>query len=117
MIAASSRIGLMEMSYPRRATVGVPVGKLTIGGGRQVVVQSMITEETRNIDACVDQILRLHAAGCEIVRVTTPTIAEARCLEEIRSKVRESGAYVPLVADVHHQGSPIAVEVAKYVDK
>ena len=105
------------MTYPRRATIGVPVGKLTIGGGRQVVVQSMITEETRNIDACVEQILRLHDAGCEIVRVTTPTLAEARCLEEIRAKVRERGADVPLVADVHHQGSPIAVEVAKHVDK
>lgn len=117
MSETSSRIVGMEMTYPRRATIGVPVGKLTIGGGRQVVVQSMITEETRNIDACVEQILRLHDAGCEIVRVTTPTLAEARCLEEIRAKVRERGADVPLVADVHHQGSPIAVEVAKHVDK
>ena len=107
----------MEATYPRRTTVGVPVGNLVIGGGRQVVVQSMITEETRNVDACVEQILELHAAGCELVRVTTPTIAEARCLEEIRAKVRERGAEAPLVADVHHQGSAIAVEVAKYVDK
>lgn len=105
------------MTYTRRATVAVPVGKVTIGGGRTVVVQSMITEETRNVDACVEQILALHDVGCEIVRVTTPTMAEARCLEEIRAKVREAGAEVPLVADVHHQGSPIAVEVAKHVDK
>ena len=107
----------MEPIYSRRATVGVPIGNLVIGGGRQIVVQSMITEETRNVDACVEQILQLHSAGCELVRVTTPTMAEARCLEEIRAKVRERGAEVPLVADVHHQGSPIAVEVAKYVDK
>jgi (E)-4-hydroxy-3-methylbut-2-enyl-diphosphate synthase len=107
----------MQPVFPRRVTVGVPVGNLVIGGGRQIVVQSMITEETRNVDACVEQILELHDAGCEIVRVTTPTLAEARCLEEIRAKVRERGADVPLVADVHHQGSPIAVEVAKYVDK
>jgi len=105
------------MTYSRRPTVAVPVGKVTIGGGRAVVVQSMITEETRNVDACVDQILALHNVGCEIVRVTTPTLAEARCLEEIRAKVRETGAVVPLVADVHHQGSPIAVEVAKHVEK
>ena len=107
----------MQPVFQRRATKAVPVGKVVIGGGRQVVVQSMITEETRNVDACVEQIVELHEAGCEIVRVTTPTIAEARCLEEIRAKVRERGADVPLVADVHHQGSPIAVEVAKHVDK
>jgi len=105
------------MTYARRQTVAVPVGKVVIGGGRTIAVQSMITEETRNVDACVEQILSLHNAGCEIVRVTTPTMAEARCLEEIRAKVLEAGAEVPLVADVHHQGSPIAVEVAKYVDK
>jgi (E)-4-hydroxy-3-methylbut-2-enyl-diphosphate synthase len=105
------------MTYTRRQTVAVPIGKVTIGGGRTVVVQSMITEETRNVDACVAQILALHDVGCEMVRVTTPTLAEARCLEDIRAKVREAGADVPLVADVHHQGSPIAVEVAKHVDK
>ncbi|MDQ2986324.1 MAG: (E)-4-hydroxy-3-methylbut-2-enyl-diphosphate synthase [Armatimonadota bacterium] len=107
----------MQMTFSRRATVGVPVGKLMIGGGRPVVVQSMITAETRNVEACVEQIIELHDAGCELVRVTTPTLAEAKCLQEIRAKVRERGADVPLVADVHHQGSPIAVEVAKHVDK
>lgn len=88
-----------------------------MGGGHPVVVQSMITEETRNVDACVDQIIALHEAGCEIVRVTTPTLGEAECLEAIRAKVTERHGYVPLTADVHHQGTAIAVEAAKHVDE
>ena len=88
-----------------------------MGGGHPVVVQSMITEETRNIDACVEQIIALHKVGCEIVRVTTPTLGEAECLEAIRAKVNEQHGYVPLTADVHHQGTAIAVEAAKHVDE
>lgn len=101
----------------RRASRLIKVGPLTIGGGAPIVVQSMITEETRNIAACVDQIEALHRVGCELVRVTTPNLNEAKCLEEIRAKLRERGVQVPLVADVHHQGSAIAVEVAQHVDK
>lgn len=103
--------------FPRRATRSVRVGPVTIGGGHPVVVQSMITEETHNVEAAVDQIIAMHQAGSEIVRVTTPNLAEAKCLESIRRKLRERYQDVPLVADVHHQGSDIAVEVAKYVDK
>jgi (E)-4-hydroxy-3-methylbut-2-enyl-diphosphate synthase len=93
------------------------VGPITIGGGHPVVVQSMITEETRNVEACVEQIIELHRVGCELVRVTTPSLGEAQCLEEIRAKVTERYGYVPLTADVHHQGTAIAVEAAKYVDE
>lgn len=77
----------------------------------------MITEETRNVDACVEQIIALHRVGCELVRVTTPTLGEAQCLEEIKAKVIEKYQPVPLTADVHHQGTDIAVEAAKYVDE
>src|SRR5688500_12633104 len=107
----------LDTTYPRRLTRAVRVGSVTLGGGHPVVVQSMITEETRNVDACVEQIIAMHSAGSEIVRVTTPSMGEARCLEEIKAKVIERYREVPLVADVHHQGSDIAVEVAKYVDK
>jgi len=88
-----------------------------MGNGHPVVVQSMITEETRNVDACVEQIIGLHKIGCEVVRVTTPTLGEAQCLEEIKAKVQEQYRDVPLTADVHHQGSAIAVEAAKYVEE
>ncbi|MBV6459747.1 MAG: 4-hydroxy-3-methylbut-2-en-1-yl diphosphate synthase (ferredoxin) [Fimbriimonadaceae bacterium] len=106
-----------EITYQRRPTSPCRIGPLTIGGGHPVVVQSMITEETRNIEACVDQIISLHQAGCELVRVTTPTLGEAQCVEEIRAKVTEKYQYVPLTADVHHQGTDIAVEAAKHVDE
>ncbi|MBL8060801.1 MAG: (E)-4-hydroxy-3-methylbut-2-enyl-diphosphate synthase [Chthonomonas sp.] len=101
----------------RRKTRAVRVGDVWMGGDHPILVQSMITEETRNVDACVEQIIALHQAGCELVRVTTPTIQEAQCLEEISRKVAEQYRVVPLTADVHHQGSDIAVEAAKYVDE
>jgi (E)-4-hydroxy-3-methylbut-2-enyl-diphosphate synthase len=103
----------METFFPRRKTRPVRVGNVVIGGDAPVAVQSMTTEETHNIPAVVEQIHALHRAGAEIIRVTTPNLREAQCLEEIRAKT--SG--IPLVADVHHQGTNIAVEAAKHVDK
>ncbi len=107
----------LDITYPRRKTTPCRVGPLTIGAGHPVVVQSMITEETRNVDACVEQIIALHRAGSEMVRVTTPSLGEAECLEAIRAKVTEQYRYVPLTADVHHQGTAIAIEAAKHVDE
>ena len=105
------------MIYPRRETREVQVGKVTIGGQNPIVVQSMITENTRDVPACVEAIIRLHELGCEIVRVTTPTLADAHSLAEIKKALLSRGTDVPLVADVHHQGTKIAEEVAKSVDK
>lgn len=107
----------LDTTYTRFPTHPVRVGSVTMGGGHPVVVQSMITEETKNIDACVEQIIALHREGCEIVRVTTPTMMEAECVEEIRAKVIEKYQAVPLTADVHHQGTQIAIEAAKHVDE
>jgi (E)-4-hydroxy-3-methylbut-2-enyl-diphosphate synthase len=107
----------VEQSFPRRATREVPVGDAIIGGSAPILVQSMITEETRDVAACVASIVRLYRAGCELVRVTTPTMADARYLGEIREELVRRGLRIPLVADVHHQGTDIAAEVAKYVDK
>lgn len=107
----------LETTYPRRKTTPCIVGPITMGAGHHVVVQSMITEETRNVDACVEQIIDLHGVGCEMVRVTTPSLGEAQCLEQIRAKVTERHGYVPLTADVHHQGTAIAIEAAKHVDE
>lgn len=103
--------------FNRRTTREVRVGQVTVGGDFPILVQSMVTEETRNIPAVVDQIIALAQAGCEIVRVTAPTLSEAECLAEIRAKVEEKYKPVALTADVHHQGSAIAVESAKHVDK
>ncbi|MCE9560029.1 MAG: (E)-4-hydroxy-3-methylbut-2-enyl-diphosphate synthase [Armatimonadetes bacterium] len=107
----------MDAFIPRRNTSPCRIGNITMGSGHHVVVQSMITEETRNVDACVEQIIGLHKIGCEVVRVTTPSLGEAQCLEEIKAKVREQYQDVPLTADVHHQGTAIAVEAAKFVEE
>ncbi len=107
----------LDVTYSRRKTRPVRVGDKWMGGDHPILVQSMITEETRNVDACVEQIIALHRAGCELVRVTTPTLGEAECLEAIKAKVGEQYQPVPLTADVHHQGTDIAVEAAKYVDE
>ena len=107
----------MDLLTPRRKTRAVRVGEAVIGGDAPVLVQSMITEETKNVDACVAQIIAMYEAGCELVRITTPTLADAHHLGEITAKLQARGYRIPLVADVHHQGTEIAVAVARFVDK
>lgn len=104
-------------SIIRRKTRPVPVGDVMIGGNHPVVVQSMINEDTLDIDGSVAAIRRLHELGCEIVRVTVPSMAHAKALATIREKLTTTYQTVPLVADVHHNGMKIALEVAKHVDK
>ena len=101
----------------RRVTRTVMVGDVPIGSEHPVVVQSMINEDTLDIEAAVAGIIRLVEAGCEIVRVTTPSIGHAKAMGKIRAELRTLGCKVPLVADVHHNGIRIALEVAKHVDK
>lgn len=104
-------------SVSRRKTRTCRIGDVLMGSDHPIVVQSMVTEETRNIDAVVEQSIALHQAGCEIVRVTTPSLGEAQCLEEVKAKLRERYKDVPMTADVHHQGTNIAIEAAKYVEE
>ncbi len=108
---------LFDTTIHRRKTRPVKVGNVTIGGNYPVVVQSMINEDTLDIDASVKAIRRLHEIGCEIVRVTVPSLAHAKAVGEIKQKLEETYQSVPLVADVHHNGMKIALEVAKHVDK
>ena len=103
-------------SIRRRKTRPVPVGSITIGGGHPVAVQSMINEDTLDIDGSVAGIQRLHEIGCEIVRVTVPSMAHAKAMKDIRAKLFAAYQPVPLVADVHHNGLKIAMEVAHHVD-
>ncbi|MFE4105638.1 (E)-4-hydroxy-3-methylbut-2-enyl-diphosphate synthase [Almyronema epifaneia] len=106
-----------DTTIHRRHTRPVKVGSVTIGGGHPVVVQSMINEDTLDIDGSAAAIRRLHEIGCEIVRVTVPSMAHAKAIAEIKQKLSASYQAVPLVADVHHNGMKIALEVAKHVDK
>ena len=80
----------------RRRTRQVRVGDVAIGGGAPVSVQSMTTTPTRDVEATLRQIAALAEAGCEIVRVATPTRADTAALKEI-----VPGSPIPVVADVH----------------
>jgi (E)-4-hydroxy-3-methylbut-2-enyl-diphosphate synthase len=106
-----------DTTIHRRRTRPVKVGSVTIGGGHPVVVQSMINEDTLDVEGSVAAIRRLHEIGCEIVRVTVPSMAHAKALAEIKEKLIHTYQDVPLVADVHHNGMKIALEVAQHVDK
>ena len=106
-----------DTTIHRRKTRPVKVSNVIIGGGYPVVVQSMINEDTLDIDGSVAGIRRLHEIGCEIVRVTVPSMAHAKALAQIKQKLSATYQSVPLVADVHHNGMKIALEVAKHVDK
>ena len=101
----------------RRPTRSVRVGDVWMGSEHPVVVQSMINEDTLDIEGATAGIRRLHEAGCEIVRVTVPSLAHARAMGEIRQRLESTYRPVPLVADVHHNGMKIALEVAQHVDK
>ncbi|MCT7984485.1 (E)-4-hydroxy-3-methylbut-2-enyl-diphosphate synthase [Laspinema sp. A4] len=113
----TANTALIDTTIHRRKTRAVPVGNITIGGGNPVVVQSMINEDTLDIEGSVAGIRRLHEIGCEIVRVTVPSMAHAKALAEIKQRLARTYQLVPLVADVHHNGMKIALEVAKHVDK
>ncbi len=93
------------------------VGDIGIGSEHPVRVQSMINEDTLDIDGSTAAIKRLHEIGCEIVRLTVPSIAHAKAVGEIKKRLEDSYQRVPLVADVHHNGMKIALEVAQHVDK
>jgi len=114
---SESPAAAFDTTIHRRKTRPVPVGDVTIGGGYPVVVQSMINEDTLDVEGAVDGIRRLHEAGSEIVRVTVPSMAHAKALAQIKTRLQETYQPVPLVADVHHNGMKIALEVAKHVEK
>lgn len=102
---------------PRRfATREVRVGDLLIGGRQPIRVQSMTTTDTQDIDATVAQTRSLAEAGCELVRITAPTVKDAEVLGAIHRRLREDGITVPLCADIHF--SPrAALEAARHVEK
>ncbi len=80
----------------RNETKEVRIGDVTIGGAYPVAIQSMTNTRTEDVEATVDQIHRLEAAGCEIVRCTVPTQEAAEALREIKKQI-----HIPLVADIH----------------
>lgn len=94
----------------------VHVGDVALGGDQPIRVQSMTTPATTDTAATVSQIARLVEAGCEIVRVTVPTTADADNLPAIRQALRSMGIAVPLVADIHFTPAA-AMKAVEHVEK
>ncbi|MDH5552269.1 MAG: flavodoxin-dependent (E)-4-hydroxy-3-methylbut-2-enyl-diphosphate synthase [Nitrosomonas sp.] len=88
----------------RRASVGVPVGSVTIGGSSPVVVQSMTNTDTVDADATIAQVAQLARAGSELVRITVNSMEAAKAVPVIREKLDAMGCDVPLVGDFHFNG-------------
>jgi (E)-4-hydroxy-3-methylbut-2-enyl-diphosphate synthase len=103
-------------AYRRRKTREVKVGSVGVGGDNPIRVQSMITCNTMDTDASIQQTIELANVGCEIVRITAPTAKDARNLEHVVKGLRERGCNVPIVADIHFKPEA-AMEAAKWVDK
>ncbi|HNQ61493.1 MAG TPA: (E)-4-hydroxy-3-methylbut-2-enyl-diphosphate synthase [Bacteroidia bacterium] len=102
--------------YSRYKTREVKCGVLGIGAGNPIRVQSMTTTDTMNTIATVEQSIRMIEAGCELVRITAPSINEAKNLELIRKELHARGYFTPLVADIHF--TPNAAEwAARIVEK
>ena len=102
--------------YQRRATREVMIGHVGVGGSNPIRVQSMITCDTMDTDASIAQTMELASAGCEIVRITAPTVKDAANLEHIVRGLRARKCQVPIVADIHFKPEA-AMEAAKWVEK
>ncbi|ODN72632.1 4-hydroxy-3-methylbut-2-en-1-yl diphosphate synthase [Methylobrevis pamukkalensis] len=89
---------------PRRRTVSVDVGGVTVGGSAPVVVQSMTNTDTADIDATVRQVADLAKAGSELVRITVDRAEAAAAVPRIRERLERIGVFVPLIGDFHYIG-------------
>src|SRR5580704_5909175 len=100
----------------RRKTREVKVSNVGIGGKNPIRVQSMITCDTMDTEASIQQTIELADAGCEIVRITAPTVKDAKNLKPIKEGLLARGCDVPIVADIHFKPEA-AMEAAKWVEK
>ncbi|MBU0583732.1 MAG: flavodoxin-dependent (E)-4-hydroxy-3-methylbut-2-enyl-diphosphate synthase [Alphaproteobacteria bacterium] len=102
--------GYYSSPFPRRHSVGVDVGGVTVGGGAPVVVQSMTNTDTADIDRTVAQVAALHRAGSEIVRITVDRDESAAAVPHIRDRLARLGIDVPLVGDFHYIGHKLLAD-------
>src|SRR5256886_2412927 len=107
-------------SYQRRTSREVVIGDphhggVVVGGDHPVVKQSMLTCDTMDTAACVRQTLDLVEVGCQLVRITAPTVKDAANLQNIVADLRGRGCRVPIVADIHFKPEA-AMEAAKWVE-
>jgi len=102
--------------YQRRPSRVVTIGSLAMGGTNSIRVQSMLTSDTMDTEACVREALEIVEAGCELVRITAPTVKGAANLKNIKAALVAAGCHVPLVADIHFKPEA-AMEAALWVEK
>ena len=106
-----------ERRKTREVVVGDPArGGVIIGGDHPIVMQSMLTCDTMDTAACVQQTLDLVNVGCELVRITAPTVKDSANLQNIVTELRRRDCHVPIVADIHFKPEA-AMEAAKWVEK
>ena len=97
-------------NYKRLPTREVSVGDVLIGAENPIKVQSMTTTDTMDTQGTIAQSIKMIDAGCELVRITAPSIKEAKNLKNIRNGLRNKGYKTPLIADIHF--TPNAAEIA-----
>ena len=97
-------------------TLTAKVGNVNIGSDHRIVVQTMCNTHTYDVDATVEQCIRLYKAGSEIVRITVPGMKDIPCMKEIKEKIAAAGYDIPIVADIHFS-SETAIAVAPLVEK
>lgn len=105
-----------NFSSKRRPTRVVNVGDVSVGGKNPIRIQSMTISHTMNTEKTVQEAIELYEAGCEIVRVTAPSLKEAQNLKNIRNAIQKQGYKIPLVADIHFKPDA-AMIAADFVDK
>ena len=102
--------GYFSSPFLRRASVGVDVGGVMVGGGAPVVVQSMTNTDTADVDQTVAQVAALHRAGSEIVRITVDRDESAAAVPRIQERLARLGVNVPLVGDFHYIGHKLLAD-------
>src|ERR1700722_3940959 len=102
--------------YQRRLTREVRGGDVGVGGHNPIRVQSMLTCDTMETETCIQQTLDLVNVGCEIVRITAPTVKDAKNLQSIKQGLLARGCDVPIVADIHFKPEA-ALEAGQWVEK
>jgi len=104
------------LQYRRLITRQVKIGRLLIGAGSPVLIQSMLTTATDKVQECIEEISALHQVGCELIRLTIPTRKSLDSVVHIRNRMKEEGLTVPLVADVHFSPK-LAVDACELFEK
>jgi (E)-4-hydroxy-3-methylbut-2-enyl-diphosphate synthase len=116
MLLTSPAYCRSRFQYQRRLSREVQIGTVGVGGTQPIRVQSMTTTRTQDVEATLAQTIRLIEAGCEIVRITAPTVTDSQAIGEIKRRLRARGIVVPLVADIHFSPAA-ALEAAEHVEK